>query len=140
MEFSIFELIQMPNFILNRQFWFIGPNLPEMCFPVQSRENEYHLWIQNTGISSGSKFHLKQAILIFCTKFAQKRYFRSKTRKGEHIVISLDAKFHLKEKILIFFGQISPKRVKKLYLSNTTSLFWNFPVFDEIHWLKKILF
>ena len=32
-------------------------------------------------ISFGTKFQLKLTILIFCTKFIQKGYFRSKTEK-----------------------------------------------------------
>ena len=28
-EFCIFELVQVPNFKINWQFWFLGPNLPK---------------------------------------------------------------------------------------------------------------
>ena len=28
-EFCIFKLVCVPNFSLNRQFWFFGPNLPQ---------------------------------------------------------------------------------------------------------------
>ena len=28
-EFCIFELVWVPNFILNKQFWILGPNLPK---------------------------------------------------------------------------------------------------------------
>ena len=28
-EFCIFELVFVPNFTLNKQFWIFGPNLPK---------------------------------------------------------------------------------------------------------------
>ena len=33
-EFSIFELVLVPNFSLNWQCWFFGPNLPKKVFPI----------------------------------------------------------------------------------------------------------
>ena len=40
-EFSIFELIWIPNFILNRQSRFSGPNLPKMGILGKSRKIEH---------------------------------------------------------------------------------------------------
>ena len=62
-EFNIFKLFWWASFILNRQFWLFGPKLPPKKF-------EHHHWI-----------HLKQSILIFWTKFAQKGYFQTKSEK-----------------------------------------------------------
>ena len=51
-------------------------------FLIQSRTNEYYHKIQHTEIGQGTNFHTKQNLLfIFWIKFAQKRYFRSKTEK-----------------------------------------------------------
>ena len=35
-EFCIFELVSVPNFSLNWQFWFFWPNLPKRDFPVEN--------------------------------------------------------------------------------------------------------
>ena len=54
-------------------------------------------------ISLGTKFHFKETIMNFETKFAQKLDFRSKNGNNEyhhrilHIRISLDTKCQLKQ-------------------------------------------
>ena len=50
------------------------------------KKKTYHHLILHIGISLGAKFQLKQAILIFWIKFAQKGYFRSKTEKVSTII------------------------------------------------------
>ena len=58
---------------------------------------------------------LKLIILIFWTKFTQKKYFWSKTEKSEHnplivhIQISRGTKFHLKLKSLLFWTKFTQK-------------------------------
>ena len=85
------------------------------------KENYIHriLYIQ---ISLGTKFHLKQTILIFRAKFIPTGYLRSKGRKSEHrhcilrIRISLSTKFHFKETILNF----GTKFAKRGYFQSRT--------------------
>ena len=79
----------------------------------------------NSAYSNQSRYQLqlKLTILIFWNKFAQKRCFRSKTKKSEHhhwilhIRVSLRTKFQLKLTILIFlltkFDQKESFRSKK---------------------------
>ena len=62
----------------------------------------------NIGINLDAKFHFKQSILNFMTKFAQKGYFRSKMKKVNITIqfaifelISLTTKFQLKLTILL---------------------------------------
>ena len=76
---NIFGLFQVSNFVLNRQFRFFLLNFPKNVHPVQDRKS-YHHRLQYIRIIEGikflnykilgSKFHLKEKILIFCTKFA----------------------------------------------------------------------
>ena len=81
-EFRLFKLVLVPNFSLNWQFWFFGPNLPKKIFPVENRKSEHHHGILHIWISLGTKFQLKLIILSFWTKFTQKRYFQSKTEQA----------------------------------------------------------
>ena len=50
-------------------------------FSVENAKSKHHQWILLIQISLGSKVQLKLTILIFWTKFDQKGYFRSKTKK-----------------------------------------------------------
>ena len=50
-------------------------------FSVENAKSEHHQWILLIQISLGSKVQLKLTILISWTKFDQKGYFRSKTKK-----------------------------------------------------------
>ena len=101
---------------LGTKFWFFGPIYPIRVFPVENRKSEYHHWVLHIWIRLGAKFQLKLTILIFWTKFAQKRYSRSKREKGEqhhcilNIWISLGIKFQLKLTILIFWSKFAQKR------------------------------
>ena len=69
-EFTIFELVWVSHFSLNRHFWFFGPKLSE-------KEKGYFRIVLST------KLYLKQAILDFGSKFDQKECFRSKTGKKQ---------------------------------------------------------
>ena len=80
--FCIFELVLVLNLNLNWKFWFFCIKIyPKSLFPVENWESELHHWILHIWISVGTKFQLKQAILIFRTKFDQKGYFWSKLEK-----------------------------------------------------------
>ena len=50
-----------------------------MCFLFKEEQKDIILWVQHIGISLDTNFHLKQTILIFCTKLAQKEYFQTKS-------------------------------------------------------------
>ena len=80
-EFCILELMLVPNFNFNWQFWFVGPNLPKRVFPVKNRKSGHRHWILHIRLSPGTKFQLKLTFLMFWTKFAQKGYFRSEREK-----------------------------------------------------------
>ena len=43
-EFSMFELVYMPSFTLNRQFWFIEPNLPKKVIFGAKQKRGRSLW------------------------------------------------------------------------------------------------
>ena len=62
-------------------FGFLDQIFPKTVFPFKNRKNEHHHWILHAKISVGTKFQLKVTILMFWTKFAQKGYFHSKTKK-----------------------------------------------------------
>ena len=64
-EFHILELVLVPNFSSNWQFWFFGLNLPKNVFLVQNRKSKYHHVILHIRISLSSKFQLKLTILSF---------------------------------------------------------------------------
>ena len=72
---------------LNWQFWLYGQKIaPKRVFPVKNKKIEHHHWILHIRISLGTKFQLKLIILTFWTKFAQKEYFQSKTKKVKSII------------------------------------------------------
>ena len=63
----------MLHFSFSKQFWFFGPNLlPKRILPIKLRKIEHRYRI----------LQWQLAILIFWTKFARKRNFRSKTEKS----------------------------------------------------------
>lgn len=74
-DFGIPELVQVPNFSLNRQFTASQPNVVQKR-RFQSKTSKINITIE-FGISLGTKFHPKQTILIFSAKFAQKGPFQS---------------------------------------------------------------
>ena len=57
---------------------FFGLNLPKRVFLVKERKFEHHHRILHIRVFLGTNFHLKPAIIILWTKFAQKGYFPSK--------------------------------------------------------------
>ena len=79
--FCIFELVWVPNFNLQKQFWILESNLPKKCIFGRKQKNKHLDWIKHIWISQSTKFYFKQTVLDFGTKFTQKVYFRSKTEK-----------------------------------------------------------
>ena len=85
---------KMENFsLLKVKLWWVGarekrvPICRKGVFSVKNRKSEhYYRTQQHIPISLVGKFYLKQTILIFLIKFAQKWYFRPKTEK-ENITI-----------------------------------------------------
>ena len=79
-----------------------------------NRKSEHHHWILHIRISLANKFLLKLTILIFWTKFAQKRKFWSETGKVnttiEFCISNYSSyKFQLKLAILIFWTTFAQK-------------------------------
>ena len=109
-EFNIFELVSVLNFILNRQIWFFRPTLTKNCIVISKQD----IWTSpsnSTYSNLGTKLHIKQAIMIFRVKFAKKFYFQSKTNEHnqtiQHIWISLGIKFHLNKTVLPFWNKFA---------------------------------
>ena len=114
-EFSMFELASAPSFILNRQFWIFGQNLPTKRIS-RSKQDKWTLPPNSdSGVSVGTKFHLKQTVLIVWSKFTPKRVFPVQSNINEHyhqtrhIQITLGTNFHLKHTIFIFCTEFSQK-------------------------------
>ena len=64
-EFSILELVQVPTFILSKQFWFFGQNCPRIF--------DHQHQIKHIRISLSTKFLLKQAFFVqTCPKRIEK--------------------------------------------------------------------
>ena len=114
-EFCIFELVLVPNIILNWKCWYFGQNLLKKGISGWKRKSEHHHWILYVRISPGAKFQLKLTILIIWTKFTQKGYFRLKLEKMNITIElcifepSLGTKFQLKLAILIFWTKFTQK-------------------------------
>ena len=109
-EFNIFELVSVLNFILNRQIWFFRPTLTKNCIFISKQD----IWTSpsnSTYSNLGTKLHIKQVIMIFRVKFAKKFYFQSKTNEHnqriQHIWISLGIKFHLNKTVLPFWNKFA---------------------------------
>ena len=73
-EFNIFEFLSSSCFSLKRQFWFFWNKfaLKRVFFSVENRKIKHHHRIKHIWISLDAKFHVKQIILIFLAKYAQK--------------------------------------------------------------------
>ena len=131
-DFYIIQHIQISlvrNFSSNWQFWFFGPNSLKKVFPIKNWKSEHH-WIPHIQITLGTKFQLRLTILIFLTRFAQKRFFLSKAEKGNttHFLHNsaysnwFSVKFQLKLTILIFWTKFFQKYISGQKLKKWTSL------------------
>ena len=107
-EFCVFELVKVPNFTLNWQFWFFGPNLAkEYLVKIGKKWTTYepHIFEISRYQTSASRI-----------KFASKGFSQSKKERVNsthhwilHIQISLGTKFQLKLTILIFWTIFAQK-------------------------------
>ena len=94
--------------------------LEQICskrvFPVENGKREHHHCILIVRITVSIKFPFTQAILNFGTKFARKKYSRSKTKKKNITIkfyvfeLSMTVKFHFKQTILNFKIKFARKR------------------------------
>ena len=104
---------------------------------IKQKKWKYH-WILHVPISLETKFQLKLIILNFWIKFAQKEYYRSKTKKSEHhhwilyIRVSLDTKFQLKLTILKFGTKFAQKRYFQLKAAKVHSTI-EFCIFELVY-------
>ena len=102
---GIFELIEVPNFSLNRKFLFFWPNLPKKGIFGQKRKNWITiafcifelLWLPN--------FTLHKQFWNLRQNLPKKGIFDQKWKSGQfhgilHIRISLGTKFNFKQTIL----------------------------------------
>ena len=81
--FCIFELVEIPNFSLNFQFWFFGPSLlTKGVMPVKNGKREHHHWILNIRTSLGTKIQLKLTVLIFYWPNLPKKGISSQKQKN----------------------------------------------------------
>ena len=101
-------------------FWtkFSQSRIFYLGYLVKIIKSEHHHLIQQIKISLGKKIHRKQTILSLWTKFPQKEYFRSKTRKT-----NIAIEFSILELLCILWSWRNP-------------LFENFFFYNEVHLLK----
>ena len=101
-EFNIFQLAHLPNFIWKRS-------------SIQNRTNKHNLRIQHIRMGYVPTFILNRNFWYFWSKFARRNYFLTKTEKSEyhysiqHIPLGLLTKFHLKQIILSFWNKFVQK-------------------------------
>ena len=88
-EFCIFELVLLPNFILTDNFDFLDCICPKKVFPVLNRKSDNHYRILFIGISLVTKIKLKLTILNFWTKFSQKGISSLKQKKLTSLLSSV---------------------------------------------------
>ena len=122
-EFYIFEIALVPNFSLNWQFWFFGPNLPKKGIGYfQSKTEKVSITIEFCifELVQVPNFNLNWQFWFFGPNLPQKKYFVVKTKKSEHndrtlhVRISQGTKFQLKMKILIFWTNLAQKGISGL--------------------------
>ena len=112
--FCMFELVKLPNFILNWQFKFFGLNLPKKVFPVINIVFCIFELVSIPKLSLNSKLSDN---FDFPEQTFQKRVFSVKNRKREHhhwilhMWISEGTKFQLKLIILIFWTNLLKKSI-----------------------------
>ena len=76
-EFCIFELVWVPNFTWNKQFWILGPNLPKRIFPAEngkvallraSMVVTYYIKLFRTGADRHNGILMSHLLLVAETK------------------------------------------------------------------------
>ena len=87
-EFCVFELVEVPNFTLNWQFWFFGPNLPkEYLVKIGKKWTTYEFYTFQI-----SKYQTSASRI----KFVPKGHFQSKTEK-----VNSTNKFYIFKLVLV---------------------------------------
>ena len=65
----IFELVQVPNFTLNRKVWFFGPDFPKsVIFGLKQKKVNIGIKLSRIELVYVQKFGFKQTIIIFTNK------------------------------------------------------------------------
>ena len=140
-EIYIFELVKVPNFNLNWQFWFLEPNLLKKSIWSKLEKSDQ--------LINSAYFKFLVPNFRFKDKICSKGYFQLKQKKWTApLQISLGRKFQLKVTIFIFWAKFAPKSISNLHQKkmNTTikfcifksvyipnfSLNWQFNFFDQI--------
>ena len=113
-EFSIFELVKVPDFSLNWESLFFGSNCSKKVFPVENRKGGwgnfvycYYSLFQISALTEN---------FVFMDKKCPKRVFPLENRKSGHhygtlhIRINLSTQFQFKETILIFQTKYAPRQ------------------------------
>ena len=132
-EFCIFELVKKPNFILNWQFWFFGPNLPKKgIYNLKQKKLKPPL---NSAYSNQSRYQisaLTDNVDQTLTKLAQKGYFPHEKTEHHHLIlhirISPGNQFYFNMTILIFWIKFDQKEYFQLEAAKVsiTIEFWIF--------------
>ena len=78
-EFCLFNWSKYKISAWNNNFDFLEQLCPKTVLPPKNR-GEHHYWVLHCQISLITKLQLETTILIFSSKFEQKRYFGSKPR------------------------------------------------------------
>ena len=67
-QFYIFELVEVQNFNLNKQYWFFETNFTQKgYFRSKAEKNENHRWIFHIQIWISTEFQLKVAFKVRVT-------------------------------------------------------------------------
>ena len=109
-EVSIFELVQVPNFSLNWQFSFFGPNLSKKVFQYKSAKIEHHHRLLRIQINLVTKFLLKLTSLIFGPNLLKNSISSLKKMNTIYeLCIFKGPKFWLKLTNLVFWTKFAQK-------------------------------
>ena len=146
-EFCIFELVLVPNFSLNWQFSFFGPNLPKKRVSGLKQKSEQRHWILHTRVSLGTKFQPKLTILIFFNQICPKKEFlvengKSTLVRASMVVTYYTKLFHTGADRQRYFNVSSPSshRDNNIKTSNFLSTVQSIIFFLIWHVLKEIEF
>ena len=146
-EFCIIELVLVPNFSLNWQFSFFGPNLPKKRVSGLKQKSEQRHWILHTRVSLGTKFQPKLTILIFFDQICPKKEFlvengKSTLVRASMVVTYYTKLFHTGADRQRYFNVSSPSshRDNNIKTSNFLSTVQSIIFFLIWHVLKEIEF
>ena len=138
-EFFKFELVLVPVFSVNWQFWFFEPNLPKKGSYFQSKTDKKDTTIEFCifELVFVSKFTLNKKFWIFGPNLPKKDIY-GQNRKNEHhhwilhIRISPGTKLQSKLAILIFFGLNLPKKGFSWSKTKKVNITMEFCIFELV--------